>query len=58
MVNSCSFVSLEKVLDSFIQNKTTEWVSVVCDVLPFHLCSKMMDNYFICPTCQLDFKKK
>ena len=58
MVNPCSFVSLATVLDSFIQNKTTEWIAVVCDGLPFHLCSKMMDNYFVCATCKLEFKKK
>ena len=58
MVNPCSFVSLATVLDSFIQNKTTEWIAVVCDGLPFYLCSKMIDNYFICATCKLEFKKK
>ena len=58
MVNPCSFLSLETVLDTLLLNKSTEWITVVCDGLPFNLCAKLIENYHTCPTCTVLFKKK
>ena len=57
MVNPCSYLSLESVLDDILAKCNMEWVVIVCDVLSFVLCSKMIDNCNICPTCQELFKK-
>ena len=58
MVNPCSSASLEIVLDSILEKCNREWVVIGCDGLPFLLCSKMIDNYLTCQTCEELSKKK
>ena len=58
MVNPCSYASLETVLDNIIINSNREWVEVGCDGLPFILCSRIIENYHVCPCCKELFKKK
>ena len=58
MVNPCSYNSLETVMDDIVAKCDREWVLIGCDGLPYVLCSKIVDNYHLCPTCSELFKKK
>lgn len=58
MVNPCSYHSLETVLDNIVRNCNREWVVIGCDGLPYVLCSKIIENYHVCPTCNELFKKR
>jgi len=58
LVNPCSYKSLETVLDTIVAKTEKQWVAIGCDGLPFSLCSKMIENYFICPHCNESFTKK
>ncbi|XP_060586641.1 uncharacterized protein LOC132742292 [Ruditapes philippinarum] len=56
-VNPCSFNSLEIVLDTIVEKSNKTWLAIGCDGLPFYLCSKVIDNIFICPHCGIKFTK-
>ena len=58
MVNPCSYASLVTVLDNITTKCNREWVVIGCDGLPYILCSRIIDNYYVCPTCHELFKKK
>ena len=58
MVNPCSYASLVTVLDNIITKCYREWIVIGCDGLPYILCSRIIDNYYVCPTCHELFKKK
>ena len=61
-VNPCSYEACATVLRNigkksavikrFHEGRGREWVTVVCDGIPYNLCNRIINSYFICAKCK------